>query len=947
MLAGLASAAVNPGYYWDTKTDGLNGALELGTWTETFNGGNPGQSGNIFSAKGETDQWNVTGLTLQDGAKLISNEGGVQRYKTAYSGGTLTIQADNAWGDEIIVTNVHGTIFADKSPEGLHSMIVFEGKVDSTTQPYNVMMFGEFKGMPEMIIENEEEIGHTGPIDKGLLHIAATDVDFSVLEFLDETISSRATQESVDAISTQIDDLDYIAQEETSQGILELLLNEEFGLEEIKKEVKNIEDRLPGDNEALASQLTLNQLYEVTVPDTTGEENTRIGIWLGVNSIWDLLSGDITTNLNNVKSMLENEEYGLDALSTQISDISLDNLATKEDVSGLATQQSVDDLNNVVAQQQTSQEILDLLNDGSIGLGEIKTEVSTIETTVLENLDIAVSTRASQDSVDALSTQISDISLDNLATKDDVSGLATQQSVDDLNNVVAQQQTSQEILDLLNDGSIGLGEIKTEIRNIEDKLPEDTIASQSKLVEVFDLLKNAALDNLPNLDALITTRANQSTVDQILDILEDAELGNLINLDWYVSTRASQTSVDDLQTDVTKIGEDVKDIKGEITHPTYGLEEIKEDITALKDEVFNEEHGLFEIKEEIRAIETQLDSVEYKLDQLLAILGGVSLCGNGIVDPGEECDDANNIDGDGCSATCKFEFCGDNIINNDWEECETDSDCETNQVCNDCLCEDIPEKCGNGELDPGEECEATGIYEGQYGPGSEFMCNADKTLSECNPATCKYEDTEQCSSNCGASQTCNGVAPETELESCSFGSKFLGDYCDANCQAKDTICESGFAGCTGAPECDGFAPGTGGCTSQCQLPTPVPCDTDGATKRCGESGCYGLSVCSNGYWTACSSQGLSCGVCKQCSAQGQCTQFDLSCVCEQNGKWNEETGTTGNQFRCVENRTYEQCNEDGIYEPVNACKHLCSASAECDLLQPGTNDCSANCIFTG
>ncbi len=29
-------------------------------------------------------------------------------------------------------------------------------------------------------------------------------------------------------------------------------------------------------------------------------------------------------------------------------------------------------------------------------------------------------------------------------------------------------------------------------------------------------------------------------------------------------------------------------------------------------------------------------------------------CGDGVVDPGEECDDGNNVDGDGCSADCEF-----------------------------------------------------------------------------------------------------------------------------------------------------------------------------------------------------------------------------------------------------------------------------------------------------
>ncbi|TDI94916.1 MAG: DUF4215 domain-containing protein, partial [Deltaproteobacteria bacterium] len=39
----------------------------------------------------------------------------------------------------------------------------------------------------------------------------------------------------------------------------------------------------------------------------------------------------------------------------------------------------------------------------------------------------------------------------------------------------------------------------------------------------------------------------------------------------------------------------------------------------------------------------------------------VPSCGNGIVDPGEQCDDGNNIDADGCEADCTNPFCGNGI----------------------------------------------------------------------------------------------------------------------------------------------------------------------------------------------------------------------------------------------------------------------------------------------
>jgi len=54
-------------------------------------------------------------------------------------------------------------------------------------------------------------------------------------------------------------------------------------------------------------------------------------------------------------------------------------------------------------------------------------------------------------------------------------------------------------------------------------------------------------------------------------------------------------------------------------------------------------------------------------------------CGDG-EDDGEECDDGNNIDGDGCNADCEEEFCGDGIVNNEDENCD-DGDSEDGDGC--------------------------------------------------------------------------------------------------------------------------------------------------------------------------------------------------------------------------------------------------------------------------
>jgi cysteine-rich repeat protein len=38
------------------------------------------------------------------------------------------------------------------------------------------------------------------------------------------------------------------------------------------------------------------------------------------------------------------------------------------------------------------------------------------------------------------------------------------------------------------------------------------------------------------------------------------------------------------------------------------------------------------------------------------------VCGNAMVEMGEECDDGNTRDNDGCSSQCRYEYCGDGIV---------------------------------------------------------------------------------------------------------------------------------------------------------------------------------------------------------------------------------------------------------------------------------------------
>ena len=56
------------------------------------------------------------------------------------------------------------------------------------------------------------------------------------------------------------------------------------------------------------------------------------------------------------------------------------------------------------------------------------------------------------------------------------------------------------------------------------------------------------------------------------------------------------------------------------------------------------------------------------------------LCGNGLVDINEECDDGNDNDNDKCTNACTLAFCGDGIVESPNEECDDAND-NDNDTC--------------------------------------------------------------------------------------------------------------------------------------------------------------------------------------------------------------------------------------------------------------------------
>ena len=82
-------------------------------------------------------------------------------------------------------------------------------------------------------------------------------------------------------------------------------------------------------------------------------------------------------------------------------------------------------------------------------------------------------------------------------------------------------------------------------------------------------------------------------------------------------------------------------------------------------------------------------------------------CGNGMVETGEQCDDGNLVDGDGCDSQCFTEVtgpvCGDGLVEAP-EECD-DGNTTPGDGCDaNCLTE-VVAMCGDGIIQIGEQCD--------------------------------------------------------------------------------------------------------------------------------------------------------------------------------------------------------------------------------------------------
>jgi cysteine-rich repeat protein len=102
------------------------------------------------------------------------------------------------------------------------------------------------------------------------------------------------------------------------------------------------------------------------------------------------------------------------------------------------------------------------------------------------------------------------------------------------------------------------------------------------------------------------------------------------------------------------------------------------------------------------------------LDSWQLHVTAVAPCGDGVVEPGEACDDGNATDGDGCDHDCSVSACGNGIVGGD-EECDdgntVDGDgCSSTCKLAEAVCDDCIDNDGNGLVDAADPgCTEAGL----------------------------------------------------------------------------------------------------------------------------------------------------------------------------------------------------------------------------------------------
>ena len=224
----------------------------------------------------------------------------------------------------------------------------------------------------------------------------------------------------------------------------------------------------------------------------------------------------------------------------------------------------------------------------------------------------------------------------------------------------------------------------------------------------------------------------------------------------------------------------------------------------------------------VAGVQSETGITKPALFQMPSLSAGKILlgCGDGIIQAGEQCDDGNVVNGDGCSSTCQ--------VQTGFSCTGTPSVCTT--TCGDGI-KAGAESCDDGNTVNGDGCSSVCTVQ------SGFFCTGSPSV---------------CATICG-----DGI--KVGAEQCDDGNTVNGDGCGSTCNV-----ESGYS-CTGSPsvctptcgdgiktgaeQCDdGNTTNGDGCTSTCTIQPGFFCTGSPSVCAtiCGDGIVAGAELCDDG-----------------------------------------------------------------------------------------------------
>jgi cysteine-rich repeat protein len=177
------------------------------------------------------------------------------------------------------------------------------------------------------------------------------------------------------------------------------------------------------------------------------------------------------------------------------------------------------------------------------------------------------------------------------------------------------------------------------------------------------------------------------------------------------------------------------------------------------------------------------------------------VCGNGVVEGDEACDDGNRFDDDACNNACQRSSCGDGVVSLDSESCDDGNRIDNDACRNDCS----HARCGDGVqrtdlgptaegyegCDDGNESDSDGCLAGCV----EARCGDGVQRLDTTPESPLHEacddgndsETDACTTRCVAARCGDGIQrtdlepDEVDYEACDDGNSAQEDACTNTC----------------------------------------------------------------------------------------------------------------------------------------------------------------------